>query len=93
MTTSAVDPFATAARLRAIAVAILVIGGAGFVLGVVLHVADQPTAGAWMIGSIAGITFGTGFLAVAHDASSELGCTVLRHQQLRTTARAEWLSG
>ncbi|ALD14418.1 hypothetical protein GW571_14815 (plasmid) [Clavibacter capsici] len=68
MTTSAVDPFATAARLRAIAVAILVIGGAGFVLGVVLHVADQPTAGAWMIGSIAGITFGTGFLAVAHDA-------------------------
>jgi hypothetical protein len=68
MTTSAVDPFTTAARLRGIAITILVIGAAGFVLGVVLHVTDDTAAGAWMIGSFAGITFGTGFLAVAHDA-------------------------
>jgi hypothetical protein len=68
MTTSSVDPFTTAARLRAIATTILVIGAAGFILGVVLHVTDHTAAGAWMIGSFAGITFGTGFLAVAHDA-------------------------
>jgi hypothetical protein len=68
MTTSSVDPFTTAARLQAIAITILVIGTAGFILGVILHVADHPAAGGWMIGSFAGITFGTGFLAVAHDA-------------------------
>jgi hypothetical protein len=68
MTTSSVDPFTTAARLRAIAITILVIGAAGFILGVVLHVTDDTAARAWMIGSFAGITFGTGFLAVAHDA-------------------------
>jgi uncharacterized membrane protein HdeD (DUF308 family) len=68
MTTSSVDPFPMAARLRAIAVTILVISAASFILGVILHVSDQPAAGAWMIGSFVGITFGTGFLAVAHDA-------------------------
>jgi cytochrome c oxidase subunit IV len=68
MTTSSVDPFTTAAHLRAIAITILVMSAAGFILGVVLHVADHTAAGAWMIGSFAGITFGTGFLAVAHDA-------------------------
>jgi hypothetical protein len=68
MTTSSVDPFTTAARLRAIAITILVIGTAGFILGVVLHVADHPAAGGWMIGSFAGITFGAGFLAVARNA-------------------------
>jgi hypothetical protein len=68
MTASSVDPFTTAARLQAIAITILVIGTAGFILGVILHVADHPAAGGWMIGSFAGITFGTGFLAVARDA-------------------------
>jgi hypothetical protein len=68
MTKPSVDPFTTAARLRAIAITILVIGAAGFILGVVLHVTDITAAGAWMIGSFAGITFGTGFLAVARDA-------------------------
>jgi preprotein translocase subunit Sss1 len=68
MTKPSVDPFTTAARLRAIAITILVIGAAGFILGVVLHVTDNTAAGAWMIGSFAGITFGTGFLAVARDA-------------------------
>jgi hypothetical protein len=68
MTTSSVDPLTAAARLRAIALTILVIGAAGFILGVVLHVADHTAAGGWMIGSFAGITFGTGFLAVARDA-------------------------
>jgi hypothetical protein len=68
MTTSPVDSFTTAARLQAIAITILVIGTAGFILGVVLHVADHAAAGGWMISSFAGITFGTGLLAVAHDA-------------------------
>jgi heme/copper-type cytochrome/quinol oxidase subunit 3 len=68
MTRSSVNPLTTAARLRAIATTILVSGTAGFVLGVVLHVADHAAAGGWMIGSFAGITFGAGFLAVAREA-------------------------
>ncbi|OUE20924.1 hypothetical protein BFL34_01742 [Clavibacter michiganensis] len=59
---------AAAARLRYTAVAVLGLAVAGFVLGVVLHVSDQAGAGEWMFGSFAGITFGTGLLAVAHRA-------------------------
>lgn len=44
------------------------IGAAGFLLGVVLHVTDQPVVGAWTTGSSADFMCGTGFIAVAHDA-------------------------
>ena len=54
--------------LTRVASLILGLSAAGFILGVVLHVADRAGAGGWMIGSFAAITFGTGFLAVAHNA-------------------------
>jgi hypothetical protein len=50
-------------RSNLIAWSILAISLLGFTLGVVLHVIDAPGAGSWMLGSLAGITFGTGLLA------------------------------
>lgn len=46
-----------------VAGAILASASLGLTLGVVLHVIDAPGAGGWMLGSLVGITFGTGLLA------------------------------
>jgi tellurite resistance protein TehA-like permease len=71
MTEFGTDPATLAARLRRVALLILGLGAGGFILGVVLHVADQAGAGGWMIASFAALTFGTGILAVAHRARIE----------------------
>lgn len=51
------------ARPGLVAWVILALGSLGLAVGVVLHVMGVPGSGGWLLGSLVGITFGTGLLA------------------------------